>query len=211
MTSFDRVVGRCLDVIVAALLLLLLVPLLVSIAVLVRATSRGPALFRQERLGLNKKPFTMLKFRTMTDRCSDAEHRAYVRLLLASDSPPADAVTGLYKLATDARVTPVGRFLRRTSLDELPQLWNVLRGQMSLVGPRPALGWEVLLYEEHHHERFAAKPGLTGLWQVSGRSTVSMRDALDLDVAYVRRRNIRLDLKLLAKTMPVVVFRRGAA
>jgi len=136
--------------------------------------------------------------------CDDAVHREYNRRELTGDDPRDDS-SGLYKLEHDDRVTPIGRFLRRSSLDELPQLINVLRGEMALVGPRPPLAWEVQLYQQHHLERFSVKPGITGLWQVSGRNRLSMIEALELDVEYARRRSVGLDLRILVKTLPAVV------
>jgi lipopolysaccharide/colanic/teichoic acid biosynthesis glycosyltransferase len=198
-------VKRCLDVLVAGSALAVLSPLLLALAVAVRLTSRGPAVFRQERLGQGGQPFTVLKFRTMFTDTDDAVHRAYVTRLLTDEVPVAGGSSGLYKLEADPRVTPIGRWLRRTSLDELPQLFNVLRGEMSLVGPRPALAWEAKLYRESDHQRFEVPPGITGLWQVSGRSRLSMREALALDVEYVRRRSLWLDLLILARTIPTVL------
>jgi lipopolysaccharide/colanic/teichoic acid biosynthesis glycosyltransferase len=196
---------RSLDMIVAAILLVLVSPLLLGLAIAVRLTSRGPAFFRQERLGRGGQPFMMLKFRTMHIDTDDAVHRKYVTQLLTEDAPAAGGSGGLYKLEADPRITPVGRWLRRTSLDELPQLVNVLRGEMSLVGPRPALAWEAELYRDCDHERFDVLPGITGLWQVSGRSRLSMRQALALDVEYVRRQSLWLDLVILAQTIPTVL------
>lgn len=185
-------------------LLLLFGPLMLLIAVLVRVTSPGPALFRQVRIGYRQRRFVVLKFRSMYVDCDDAVHRDFVSRMLTGEDP-RQAGTELYKLRGDRRVTPLGRVLRATSLDELPQLLNVLRGEMALVGPRPCLAWEVELYQPHHYERFAVRPGITGLWQVSGRSRLSMTEALDLDVEYVRRRGIALDMWILLKTLPAVL------
>jgi lipopolysaccharide/colanic/teichoic acid biosynthesis glycosyltransferase len=186
-----------------ALLALLGLPMLL-IAASVRLTSRGPALFRQTRVGYRQRPFVMLKFRTMYIDCPDGVHRDYVRRMLTGEDP-RQAGTVLYKLTGDRRITALGRFLRVTSLDELPQLINVLRGDMALVGPRPVLAWEVELYQPHHYERFEAVPGITGLWQVSGRSRLTMTEALELDVEYVRRRSLALDLWILVHTLPAVL------
>jgi lipopolysaccharide/colanic/teichoic acid biosynthesis glycosyltransferase len=146
----------------------------------------------------------------MYDGCPDDAHRQYVRELLTSDAPSAAGTTGLYKLDADPRVTRVGRVLRRTSIDELPQLLNVIRGEMSLVGPRPALPWEAEMFDIAHRQRFLTPPGMTGLWQVSGRSTLTMRQALDLDVEYVQKQHFLLDLIILLKTVPVVFSTIGA-
>ncbi len=203
------VVVRLLDVTISAVALVVLAPLMVVIAALIRATSPGPAIFRQARVGHLERSFEMLKFRTMYLHCEDTPHREYVTALLMTAEAPQEPVNGLFKLDGDPRVTPLGAFLRRTSLDELPQLYNVLRGEMSLVGPRPALAWEADLYEARHRRRFEAKPGITGLWQVRGRNKLGMRDALELDVEYVERRCLALDLWILAMTLPVVF--RGQA
>ena len=176
----------------------------------VRATSPGPAIFRQERLGLDRRPFVMYKFRSMTVDNSDAVHREYVTRMLAANGTAAEKVNGLYKLDGDPRVTPLGAWLRRTSLDELPQLVNIVRGEMSLVGPRPVLAWEAELFQPEAMARFDTRPGLTGLWQVSGRNLLTMPQALALDVEYVRRQSIWLDLSILARTLPAQL-RRGAA
>jgi lipopolysaccharide/colanic/teichoic acid biosynthesis glycosyltransferase len=203
------VVIRLLDVTISAVALVVLAPLMVAIAALIRATSPGPAIFRQARVGHLERPFEMLKFRTMYLHCEDTPHREYVTALLVHAEAPQEPVNGLFKLDGDPRVTPLGAFLRRTSLDELPQLYNVLRGEMSLIGPRPALVWEADLYEARHRRRFEVKPGITGLWQVRGRNKLSMRDALELDAEYVERRCLALDLWILAMTLPVVF--RGQA
>jgi lipopolysaccharide/colanic/teichoic acid biosynthesis glycosyltransferase len=206
----DAAAKRTLDLLVASLLLVLLSPLMVLIAVVIRLTSPGPALFRQVRTGCRCAPFVMLKFRSMYQDNDDAVHRAFVTSML-SGGPPLDDSRELYKLSGDPRVTAVGGLLRKLSLDELPQLINVVRGEMSLVGPRPALPWEAALFEPRHRARFAVKPGITGLWQVSGRNLLTMRQALELDVEYAQRRNFVMDLATLARTIPVVLTRRGAS
>lgn len=201
---------RALDIAVSLILIVILAPPLVFLMSLVRLTSAGPALFRQERLGRDRRPFIMLKLRTMHMGQDDRIHRDYVASLL--DGGPgavASPGSGLYKLDADPRVTRVGAWLRRTSLDELPQLVNVLRGEMSLVGPRPVLPWEAEMFGEQYQRRFAVKPGLTGLWQVSGRSRLSMGKALELDVEYVVRRSFMLDLIILIRTIPAIL--RGGA
>ena len=200
---------RTLDVVLSLALIIAVAPLLLLLCLLVRSTSAGPALFRQERLGRNKQPFTLLKLRTMYIDNDDWIHRDYVTRLLSADQTAPAGDSGLFKLAADPRITPLGAWLRRTSLDELPQFFNVLHGEMSLVGPRPVLPWEAQLFEEAYQQRFAVKPGITGLWQVNGRSRLSMRKALELDVEYVIRRSFTLDLAILLRTVPAV-FRGGA-
>jgi lipopolysaccharide/colanic/teichoic acid biosynthesis glycosyltransferase len=205
-----RLGKRVFDATVAAVLLTLLLPLSAVVALLVVTTSRGGPLYRQVRVGRGGRAFVMYKFRTMRTGSTDEVHRAYVRRLLTDDQPPVGGSRGLYKLEADPRVTRVGRLLRRTSIDELPQLWNVLTGDMSLVGPRPALPYEAELFSATHRERFLVPPGLTGLWQVSGRSKLPMRAGLDLDVEYVRRQSFRLDLVILLKTLPAVLAAVGS-
>jgi lipopolysaccharide/colanic/teichoic acid biosynthesis glycosyltransferase len=190
-------VKRLIDISVALLLLVLLAPLLLVLFVWVRLDSPGPAIFKQVRVGLRGRQFTVLKFRSM---CLDADSSAH-REFLASQMTEGARLTH-YKVQQDDRVTRCGRFIRQLSLDELPQLFNVLRGQMSLVGPRPDVPYSLEQYEPRHYRRFDAVPGLTGLWQVSGRSTLSFREMLDLDIEYVERWSLLLDVKLLARTVP---------
>ena len=194
---------RILDLTVSTLLLLVTLPLLLLLALAVRCSGPGPVLFRQTRVGRGGSPFRMLKFRTMHDGCAESPHRDYVTLLLAGQASPTD---GLYKLAGDPRVTRIGALLRRTSLDELPQLLNVLRGHMSLVGPRPCLTWEFDLLPEWSAPRFTVRPGMTGLWQISGRNRLGMLDGLRLDVDYVARKSLVLDLVILVRTIPAVLL-----
>jgi lipopolysaccharide/colanic/teichoic acid biosynthesis glycosyltransferase len=201
----DDALKRVFDLVLAALLLVLLLPLIAVIAVAVRLTSPGPALFRQARVGRHLAPFVMLKFRTMRMDNDDRVHRAYVTAMLTGHGAPTGAPAGIYKLTSDPRITPLGKLLRKSSLDELPQLLNVLRGHMSLVGPRPVLPWEAELFQPRHRIRFIVRPGITGLWQVNGRSTLSMRQALDLDLEYVMCRTLSLDLLTLIRTLPAVL------
>lgn len=198
------------DAALALLLLIALAPLLLAVALLVRLGDDGPALFHQERVGKHQRLFVMYKFRTMRTDTDPALHREYVTRSLTGGDAPHGGEAGVYKLAKDPRVTRVGRFLRRTSIDELPQLFNVLKGDMALVGPRPALHYEIELYRPGHLRRFEVRPGITGLWQVRGRSTVPMDQALDLDVEYVRTRGVWLDLRILVRTVGVVLHGFGA-
>jgi lipopolysaccharide/colanic/teichoic acid biosynthesis glycosyltransferase len=204
------VAQRTLDLLVACAGVVVLSPLLLVIAVLVRVTSPGPALFRQTRLGQYGRRFRILKFRTMTLGCSDELHRRYVTALLAAGELSAEG-DGIHKLGGDPRVTRLGRMLRRTSLDELPQLFNILVGDMSLVGPRPMLPWEFELLRPDHHVRFAVPAGLTGLWQAGGRSALTMTQALELDVQYVRTGGLLLDLRILVRTVGVFLVPQGRA
>ncbi len=202
---------RSLDVILSSILLVVLAPLMAVIAVAIRVDSAGPILFRQRRLGRALSPFTVHKFRTMTDGASDEIHRAFVIGLIAGAEPEREGDKPQFKLTSDRRITRIGRFLRRSSLDELPQLWDVLRGKMSLVGPRPALSYEVEHYPPHWLSRFGVKPGITGLWQVSGRSELTMEDMVRLDIQYAERRSFWLNVWILLRTVPAVVSLRGAA
>jgi lipopolysaccharide/colanic/teichoic acid biosynthesis glycosyltransferase len=200
---------RLLDVLVASTALVLLTPVLALIALAIRVESRGPVIFRQRRLGQGLRPFTVLKFRTMRHEADAAPHRDYVHSLI--DRPAAGERGELYKLSVDNRITRVGRFLRSWSLDELPQLVNVLRGEMALVGPRPVIPYEVERYPERYLPRFTVKPGLTGLWQVSGRNERTYEEMVRFDIEYARHASLLLDLRILAKTLPVVFGRQGVA
>jgi lipopolysaccharide/colanic/teichoic acid biosynthesis glycosyltransferase len=200
---------RLLDILLAASGLLILAPVMILVAALVRCTSPGPVLFRQVRIGLHEQPFVMFKFRTMRDGCSDEPLRDLNLAELQGSVDPGTS-DGIFKLEHDPRVTAVGRVLRRFSIDELPQLFNVLRGEMSLVGPRPALPWEVELFTPEQRRRHECVPGITGLWQVSGRNRLSMPEMLDLDLLYVERRSTLLDVWILLRTPLVVLFDSGA-
>lgn len=199
---------RSLDVAVSLAAIAALALLLGALWLLVRLTSPGPAVFRQERLGRGRRPFTMLKLRTMDCGTSDEIHREYVASLAAGGQAAVAGPRGLLKLEEDPRVTRVGAWLRRTSLDELPQLFNVLTGKMSLVGPRPVLPWEAQMWPAAYpaySQRFEVKPGMTGLWQVSGRGRLSAGESIELDAEYVRRRGFGLDLLILVRTVPALL------
>jgi exopolysaccharide biosynthesis polyprenyl glycosylphosphotransferase len=204
VTSLSRAVKRVIDVAGSAFALLLLSPLFLYIAWSVKRGSDGPVFFRQERLGENMKPFELLKFRTMQVDTDEAPHREYVRSIMDVSEAPNE--NNLYKLQRPDAVTRVGAWLRRTSLDELPQLLNVLRGDMSLVGPRPCMAYESDFFEPHHFDRFLVPAGMTGLWQVTARARSTFKEALDLDAAYARDWTIALDLKLMMQT-PLAVLR----
>jgi lipopolysaccharide/colanic/teichoic acid biosynthesis glycosyltransferase len=204
---------RALDIVLSLVMIVVAAPLLAMLCLLVRCSSPGPGLFRQERLGRGMCRFPMLKLRTMYTDTSDQVHREFVASLAVDGQAPVTGPRGLYKLETDPRVTPLGGWLRRTSLDELPQLFNVLKGEMSLVGPRPALPWEAEVWPSVHPAyacRFEVKPGITGLWQVSGRGKLTAEESIRLDAEYVRRRGIILDLVILASTLPALL-RGGTA
>jgi exopolysaccharide biosynthesis polyprenyl glycosylphosphotransferase len=201
----SRLLKRSFDFLGASLLLLVTAPLMAVIALLVRRDSPGPVFFRQERLGMDMRGFTLLKFRTMRDGTDDAPHREYLKQIMSVDALPSS--NNLYKLERSDAVTRVGSWLRKTSLDELPQILNVIRGEMSLVGPRPAIPYELELYAPHHFERFLVPAGLTGLWQVEARAHSTFGEALDLDVVYARSWSLGLDLRLLLRT-PLLIFRK---
>jgi len=202
---------RAFDLVLGLLCLVLFSPVLLLVALLVRLTSPGPVLFRQTRVGQDGRVFRMYKFRTMWTGSSDRLHREYVAKLLVEPEGSSTVRNGLYKLTDDPRVTRLGAILRKTSLDELPQLFNVVRGEMSLVGPRPMLPWEIEMLGPVHQQRLAVPQGITGLWQVSGRNRLTMTQALDLDVEYVRRTCLLFDLWILVRTAFVVLIPHGDA
>jgi lipopolysaccharide/colanic/teichoic acid biosynthesis glycosyltransferase len=208
------VTKRLTDIVGSALGLLIAAPLFLAIALMIKLTSKGPVFFRQQRIGHFGNPFVFLKFRSMYLNNDPKIHLDYVRQLISGKAERQSSNGnghGVYKLTADPRVTRVGAFLRRTSLDELPQLINVLRGEMSLVGPRPPIPYEVDTYQTWHRRRvLEAKPGITGLWQVSGRSRVGFDDMVRLDVRYAMQRSFWLDLKILLLTPRAVILGDGA-
>jgi exopolysaccharide biosynthesis polyprenyl glycosylphosphotransferase len=201
LTRTQTIAKRSFDVVLSAVALVLLAPLLVLIALLIRLETPGPVLFRQERVGLHRRRFKVLKFRTMV---------VGAELMLADLAAHNEADGPLFKLRNDPRVTRVGRYLRRYSLDELPQLWNVLMGEMSLVGPRPPLPREVDAYEDWQLDRLEVRPGITGLWQVSGRSELPFDEYVRLDLFYIENWSLAYDLFIVAKTIPMLLTARGA-
>jgi lipopolysaccharide/colanic/teichoic acid biosynthesis glycosyltransferase len=222
------ILKRSLDISVSALLLVLLAPLFLFLALLIMLDSPGSPIFAQERVASIRRggkqrhhseveTFTFYKFRTMYTNANSALHREFTKAYINGDEKtlitlqkanPAENCK--YKIANDPRITRVGRFLRKTSLDELPQFWNVLKGDMSLVGPRPPLPYEVEVYELGHLRRLEAKPGLTGLWQVTARSSVSFEEMVRLDIQYAESQSLWLDLKILCMTPMVVFSGKGA-
>jgi len=212
---------RIFDLIVSASLLLLLLPVLVVIACLIKLDSRGPVLFVQQRVGPKRLvregkvvweigTFPFYKFRSMVQDADSTLHEEHIKAYVKgaiNEAGPADA---RFKLHQDPRVTKIGSFLRRTSLDELPQLVNVLKGEMSLVGPRPVPTYEIAEYQSRHFERLAVTQGITGLWQVEGRGEVPFEQMLELDISYIRRQSLWLDLKIIILTIPAVLKGRGA-
>lgn len=211
---------RCFDTALAAAMLLGLVPLLLVVALLIKLDSPGPVIFVQERVGARRRSkngwiswkirsFSFYKFRTMVHNADQSVHQAYIKGWIDGRAEAVhDGTT--FKLTNDPRITRVGRVLRKTSLDELPQLFNVLKGEMSLVGPRPVPMYEAAAYQAWHRERLAALPGITGLWQVKGRCRVSFDEMVRMDIEYVRSKSLWLDIKLLLLTAPAVISGRGA-
>lgn len=197
----QRIITRLIDIVIASLGMLLGSPVYLLLALAVKLSSPGPIIYKQERVGLNEHHFEMLKFRSMY---RDADQR------LAHLLNQNEAQGPIFKMKADPRVTPVGRFIRRTSLDELPQLFNVLKGEMSLVGPRPPLPREVAQYQEWQKGRLAIKPGCTGLWQVRGRSNISFDEGILMDIYYIENWSLRLYIQILVRTIPAVLFSRGA-
>jgi lipopolysaccharide/colanic/teichoic acid biosynthesis glycosyltransferase len=212
---------RLIDLVLTVLLLVLLWPLMLLIAILIKLDTPGPVFFVQERVGARRRSergqamweirnFTVYKFRSMRANVDQSPHQEYIRAFVQGRVDPTPGGGARFKLANDPRVTRMGRILRATSLDELPQLLNVLKGEMSLVGPRPVPTYEVAEYQEADTRRLAALPGITGLWQVKGRADVSFVEMIRMDREYVRNQSLWLDLKILVATIPVVICGRGA-
>jgi lipopolysaccharide/colanic/teichoic acid biosynthesis glycosyltransferase len=201
---------RAIDIAGSLFGLVCLSPVFALISLAIRLDSRGPALFTQTRIGLRGAPFRIYKFRTMVCGNDPAAHQRYVTQLIRDGSADLMGASGCYKLEDDDRITRAGRFLRRFSLDELPQLINVLKGEMSLVGPRPPLRYEVELYTPRTARRLDVRPGMSGLWQVSGRTETTFQEMVDLDLAYIDRWSLRLDAVILLRTISVVLGGRGA-
>lgn len=212
--TFPLIIKRVIDILGSAALMLVLAPVLAAIALAIKLTSKGPVIFRQERVGRFGKTFPCLKFRTMLVDNDPRLHREYVQNFIAGKVGKCEDVGQegvIYKIQNDPRVTAVGVFLRRTSLDEFPQFWNVLRGEMSLVGPRPPVPYEFEAYDLWHRRRvLEVKPGVTGLWQVMGRSRTTFADMVRLDLRYCQRWSLWLDLKILLATPLAVVKGSGA-
>lgn len=227
-------VKRFMDILISSIVLVLFSPLWLLFGLIIKVTSRGPVLFRNVVIGQHGKPFIYYKFRTMVHNGSDAEHRKFVERFVKQGEPyegeahskatatgEAEAnaskataasrnKTKVYKLINDPRVTPFGRFLRKSSLDEIPQMINVLRGEMSLVGPRPPVQYEYELYGDWEKQRLAVKPGITGLYQVTARSQVPFQEMVRIDLDYIQRRSLCLDLWIILKTLVVIARGEGA-
>lgn len=205
-------IKRVFDVLFSLLLLLPLCVVMLFVAILIKLDSKGPVLFRQERVGQNGVKFTLLKFRSMYIDSDESLHREAIKQYMNGEKLNGNEETALpYKLENDPRITRVGRFIRKTSIDELPQFFNVLHGEMTLVGPRPPLPYEVELYSPYEWLRLSGKPGLTGSWQVYGRSTVSFQSMVEMDINYLQQQSFWEDLKLIACTPLIMILGRGGA
>jgi exopolysaccharide biosynthesis polyprenyl glycosylphosphotransferase len=203
---------RAFDFLISLIALIVVSPLMLVIALVIKRTDKGPVFFVQERLGKDGRPFKFYKFRSMKHNSDDAIHRQFAAMFINGDEDGCSATNDgekLFKMKTDPRITPIGGWLRKTSLDELPQLFNILRGEMSLVGPRPPIAYEIENYQPWHMERLKAVPGLTGLWQVSGRSNVSFDDMVRMDVNYINQWSLWKDVGIILKTVPVVLRGTG--
>ena len=201
---------RAIDILFTLLIFIPLCITIAIVAVLIRLDSEGSIFYRQKRIGQNGVEFEMLKFRSMYENCDDTLHRLSIQKYMEGGKLAEDAAIG-YKQVDDPRITRVGRFIRKTSIDELPQFFNVLRGEMTLVGPRPPVPYEVEQYSSHDWLRLSSKPGLTGPWQVYGRSQVPFQSMVKMDIDYLTRQSLREDLKLIALTVPVMITGRGGA
>jgi exopolysaccharide biosynthesis polyprenyl glycosylphosphotransferase len=209
--GLNCLIKRGFDVVVATLMLLVASPIMLLAALAIWLTDGSPLLFRQTRVGIHGKPFELLKFRTMRSQAPDTVHREYVKEWIqrnAAERTEADGAK-IYKIGLDPRVTPVGKWLRRFSLDELPQLLNVMYGDMSLIGPRPAMPYELELYQEWHRHRLDAPPGITGLWQVSGRNRLSFEEMVQLDIEYIEEWSLVGDVGILLRTLPAMLQGSG--
>ncbi|MHB9036472.1 MAG: sugar transferase [Armatimonadota bacterium] len=204
---------RILDLIAVSLCLVLAAPLAAIVALLIKISSPGPVLFKQTRIGKGGDKFTFYKFRSMRIDCDDTSHRQYMKLFIEGKEEELKSFQSgkkVYKMTCDDRVTAVGKFLRRTSLDELPQLLNVFRGDMSMVGPRPHIPYEVDLYQDWHRRRLNGLPGITGWWQIHGRSRVTFDDSVKMDIWYLEHQSLILDIRIMLRTITKAIVGRGA-
>jgi len=204
---------RAFDLIAASMSLVLAAPLAAVIALLIKLSGPGPVLFKQPRIGKDGKEFLFYKFRSMRVDCDDTSHREYIKLFIEGNEEGLKKYyrgRKVYKMTGDNRVTAVGRFLRRTSLDELPQLINVFRGEMSVVGPRPHILYEVELYKDWHRRRLKGTPGITGWWQIHGRSRVTFDQSVKMDIWYLERQSLILDIRIMLRTITKAIVGRGA-
>lgn len=215
------IIKRAIDILIASIAALIVAPVLLLLAILIKLESKGPVIFKQERIGFKRRgesevatTFSIFKLRTMYVDADDELHRSYISALINNDESMMKDIqgeeSGVRKIINDPRITRVGKFLRKTSLDELPQLWNVLKGDMGMVGPRPAIPYESEMYQQWHHQRLAAKPGITGLWQVTSRSSAGFDEMARMDIWYIENQSLLLDLEILLKTPSAVFSLEGA-
>ena len=198
-------IKRIFDILISLFCIIMLSPLMIFVSYLIKLNSKGPVIFKQERVGKDGKPFVMYKFRSMYSDSRHITHKQYIEKFILEQNDDS-----VYKINGDPRITKIGRILRETSLDELPQLFNVLKGNMSIIGPRPAIGYEVSIYRDWHKKRLRVKPGITGFWQINGRSRVKFDDMVILDIYYIENWSLLLDFIILLKTIPVVIQKEGA-
>ncbi|MGD0277573.1 MAG: sugar transferase [Syntrophales bacterium] len=204
------IIKRCIDIILSLLFIILTAPLFLTVSLIIKLTSPGPVFFKQRRMGLNGRQFIFLKFRTMYVNTDSQRHQQYVKQLISGGENSA-VEPGVYKIKEDPRITPFGSFLRKTSIDEIPQFLNVLRGDMSLIGPRPPIPYEFAIYDIWHRRRLlSCKPGITGLWQVNGRSATTFDEMVRLDLEYIENWSLWRDIRILFKTPYAVLSGRGA-
>lgn len=204
---------RILDLIAASLGLIVAAPLAGIISILIKMSSPGPIVFKQTRIGKDGNEFQFYKFRSMRVNCDDAPHREYIKLFIEGNEEELKKLQSkkkLYKMTSDDRITPVGKFLRRTSLDELPQLLNVFKGEMSMVGPRPHIPYEVDMYKDWHKRRLKGTPGITGWWQIHGRSRVTFDESVRMDIWYLEHQSLILDIRIMLRTITKAIVGRGA-
>ena len=201
-----EVMKRWMDVTISIIMFIIFLPLFVLIPILIKITSGGPVFYRQMRLGRNGKPFVFLKFRSMYNNSDHSIHKKYIEDYMNGNGNNG----GIYKINHDKRVTPLGKILRKTSIDELPQLWNVLRGDMSIVGPRPPIYYEYNMEKEIQNRRLTVKPGITGLWQIRGRSKVPFHDMIKMDLRYIRSSSIIFDILIMFETVYIIFLGKGA-
>lgn len=209
---FEKAVKRSIDVVVSLLVLVIGFPFFLAIAILIKITSKGPVFFKQVRVGRDGAYFVLYKFRTMREGHDDTAHREFTRNFINGNGAHASLDQNgdnVFKLTDDPRITGVGNFLRRVSLDELPQFINILKGEMTIVGPRPCLPYEYECYKDWHKQRVKVKPGLTGLWQVKGRSKVSFDEMVRLDLYYIEYWTLMMDVKIMLNTLPVMLAGTG--
>lgn len=196
---------RILDIVVATGLILVFSPVFILASLMIKLTSKGPIIFKQTRLGLNGNPFTIYKFRTMRADMDDDIHRAFMKKVIQKQMASGSNKALVFKMKNDPRVTLIGKILRKTSLDELPQLFNVIKGEMSIIGPRPPLAYEVANYKRWQLQRLTGLPGITGLWQVNGRNHTDFETMVKQDIEYIKNRNLLMDINILLKTVPAML------